>query len=169
MDPFEFDCPQTVCNLTEEPSVGDLNWFQVLHPLHETSQHTQVDTHLSTRADPEGTLVPLVQFPKAEKGQFKAKEFPTLKNTSRASSRPNSRDQAQNPPIPELNEKDMLLMLRRHNEKFVPSSQYEPPRHSVRDVRKWEKVTGRVWSTLTPDERTKANYDISQMKSNIKD
>ena len=59
----------------------------------------------------------------------------------------------------------MLDMLKKHNEKFAAVPLYEPPRHSVRDVRKWEKLNGKAWSSLSPEEREVANKQISALKS----
>jgi hypothetical protein len=63
-------------------------------------------------------------------------------------------------------QQEMLDMLKKHNEKFAPVSLYEPPRHSVRDIRKWERHSGQVWSSLKPDERGVVNEQISDMKKN---
>lgn len=62
-------------------------------------------------------------------------------------------------------DQDMLDILKKHNEKFAVAPLYEPSRHSVRDVRKWEKANGKVWSSLTPEEREVANKDITAMKA----
>lgn len=62
-------------------------------------------------------------------------------------------------------DQDMLEILKKHNEKFVAAPLYEPSRHSVRDVRKWEKQNGKTWSSLSPEEREVANKDITAMKS----
>lgn len=61
---------------------------------------------------------------------------------------------------------DMVDILRKHNERFVPVPVYEPQLHSVRDVRNWEKQTGKFWANLNPSEKEKANHEISQMKKN---
>lgn len=60
---------------------------------------------------------------------------------------------------------DMLDLLKKHNKKFQATTLYEPSRHSVRDVRKWERLTGKTWSSLKPDEREEANEHILKMKS----
>jgi predicted 2-oxoglutarate/Fe(II)-dependent dioxygenase YbiX len=59
---------------------------------------------------------------------------------------------------------DMMALLKKHNQRFASAPVYEPPRHSVRDVRKWEKQTGKTWAKLNPEEREAANSDISRMK-----
>lgn len=60
--------------------------------------------------------------------------------------------------------KCMLEILKKHNEKFAVAPLYEPSRHSVRDVRKWEKQTGKIWANLSPEEREIVNRDISKQK-----
>jgi hypothetical protein len=64
-------------------------------------------------------------------------------------------------------DQDMLDILKKHNEKFAVAPLYEPSRHSVRDVRKWEKLNSKVWSSLSPEERETANKDITAMKSAV--
>lgn len=58
----------------------------------------------------------------------------------------------------------MLVLLKQHNKKFQPVSLYEPSRHSVRDVRRWERQEGRTWASLAPEEREQANADILRLK-----
>ena len=57
-----------------------------------------------------------------------------------------------------------MELLKKHNKNFAPTPTYEPPRHSVRDVRKWEKVSGKLWANLKPEEREAANDEIGRMK-----
>ena len=57
-----------------------------------------------------------------------------------------------------------MELLKKHNKNFAPTPTYEPPRHSVRDVRKWEKLSGKLWANLKPEEREQANEDIGRMK-----
>lgn len=61
---------------------------------------------------------------------------------------------------------EILSMLKAHNKQTVGSSHtYEPAMHSVRDVRKWEKSTGRLWGELkTSEDRARANAEIDVMK-----
>ena len=59
---------------------------------------------------------------------------------------------------------DLSAILRVHNAKHKQKSTYEPPRHSVRDVRRWEKKHLKVWSDLTHEEREIANSEISAEK-----
>lgn len=61
-------------------------------------------------------------------------------------------------------EKDIAILLRQHNERFRPEAAYEPSRHSMRDVRRWEQETGKTWSQLTPKERERANKAIDDTK-----
>ena len=67
----------------------------------------------------------------------------------------------------EFSSDDMLSMLKKHNQRFAPVPAYEPPRHSVRDVRKWEKISGKLWANLRPEEREAANADIAKLKEEI--
>lgn len=66
-----------------------------------------------------------------------------------------------------IEEDNMRALLKQHNSKFVAASAYEPPRHSVRDVRKWERQTGRIWAKLGPQARELANKEIDKMKLNL--
>lgn len=62
------------------------------------------------------------------------------------------------------NDVSMMELLKKHNQRFAPIPIYEPPRHSVRDVRKWEKSSGKTWSSLRPEEREVANAEIGRIK-----
>ena len=62
----------------------------------------------------------------------------------------------------------MMELLKKHNKRFAPIPIYEPPRHSVRDVRKWEKSSGKTWLSLRPEEREVVNAEIENMKNIIK-
>jgi hypothetical protein len=62
-------------------------------------------------------------------------------------------------------DQEMLELLMKHNKKFVEPTLYEPSRHSVRDVRRWEKESGKIWSTLNPSDREIANKQISAYKT----
>ena len=62
----------------------------------------------------------------------------------------------------------MMELLKKHNKRFAPIPIYEPPRHSVRDVRKWEKSSGKTWLSLKPEEREVVNAEIENMKNAIK-
>ena len=59
---------------------------------------------------------------------------------------------------------DLPTILKMHNAKHKQKSIYEPPRHSVRDVRRWERKHMKVWSDLTHEEREIANAEISAEK-----
>ncbi len=50
----------------------------------------------------------------------------------------------------EADDESALLasMLKKHNERFAPVPAYEPPRHSVREVRQWEKISGNTNNLL---------------------
>lgn len=58
----------------------------------------------------------------------------------------------------------LLLMLKQHNKKFAPVAAYVPPMHSVREVRQWEKLTGKHWNSLSQTQRQEANEEISELK-----
>lgn len=62
-------------------------------------------------------------------------------------------------------EKSLEAMLREHNSRFAPTPTYIPPKHSVRDVRKWEKLSGKAWSDLKPEERERVNEEIEHLKA----
>jgi hypothetical protein len=59
---------------------------------------------------------------------------------------------------------DLTELLKKHNKQFVKQAEYEPSRHSVRDVRKWEKSTGKIWANLNASDREQANKEIEIMK-----
>eukprot|EP01041_Mallomonas_annulata_P012586 gene12586-26503_t len=61
-------------------------------------------------------------------------------------------------------DKDMMEILKKHNQKFVKTTDYEPSRHAARDVRTWEKETGKDWASLKSREREVANIEISKLK-----
>jgi hypothetical protein len=62
----------------------------------------------------------------------------------------------------------MMELLKKHNQRFAPIPIYEPPRHSVRDVRQWEKLSGKTWLSLKPEEREVVNAEISKTKEATK-
>ena len=68
------------------------------------------------------------------------------------------------PKSDQRSEEELLSLLKKHNDQFSKSTTYEPPRHSVRDVRAWEKVTGKVWATLSMEDRELANAEIMALK-----
>ena len=48
----------------------------------------------------------------------------------------------------------MKAMLCAHNLKFAnPNASYEPPKHSVKDVKQWEKAAGKMWYQLSAADR----------------
>ena len=59
---------------------------------------------------------------------------------------------------------DIMQLLKKHNKHTAPPAVYEPARYSVREVRKWEKMSGKLWADLNPKEREEANAAIEQMK-----
>ena len=77
-------------------------------------------------------------------------------------------DRLKNTTSRSLDSDDLELgeLLAKHNQRFKQTT-YEPPRHSVRDVRRWEKETGKIWANLNPQDREKANGDIDLYKKAI--
>jgi hypothetical protein len=160
MDCFDFDCPREYVDLNGEFGETDLNWFSVVHLLHEISPVPLQKKSASVDENPTKKVVPLVQF---------TKEAVTNNKTKRKTGQPFvQNDQSPSKKKSRITEKtgetQMLILLRKHNEKFAPVTKYEPPRHSVRDVRKWEKISGKGWSVLTQEERISANEEILRMK-----
>uniref|UniRef100_A0AAV1T0R6 Uncharacterized protein n=1 Tax=Peronospora matthiolae TaxID=2874970 RepID=A0AAV1T0R6_9STRA len=60
--------------------------------------------------------------------------------------------------------RDLQELLKRHNKKFKASHTYEPPRHSVRDVKQWEREMGKSYYALSAQERVEANKEIAVWK-----
>jgi hypothetical protein len=85
-------------------------------------------------------------------------------SSSKSNAAPNSKLQNKNKNDDNETDKSMMELLKKHNQKFAPVPAYEPPRHSVRDVRKWEKLNGKSWSNLKPEEREVVNAEIGKMK-----
>lgn len=55
-------------------------------------------------------------------------------------------------------------ILAAHNSRFKKAVTYEPRRHGVRDVRAWERETGKAYSKLSMAERASANAEIAARK-----
>eukprot|EP01040_Poterioochromonas_malhamensis_P004136 gene4136-4428_t len=64
-----------------------------------------------------------------------------------------------------IEDKSIEEMLKEHNAKFTPVPVYEPLKHSFRDVRKWERLNGKLWNDLRPEEREKVNQEITMLKN----
>lgn len=58
-------------------------------------------------------------------------------------------------------------LIKQFNLKRLPKAKYEPPRHSVRLVRQWEKISGKLFANLNTEEREQANTEILKMKENL--
>lgn len=58
-------------------------------------------------------------------------------------------------------------LIKQFNLKRLPKAKYEPPRHSVRLVRQWEKINGKLFANLNTEEREQVNIEISKMKENL--
>jgi hypothetical protein len=62
-------------------------------------------------------------------------------------------------------EEEVLDLLRSHNRRVAPPATYEPARNSVRDVRAWERASGKVWSKLSVAERAAANAEMGRPRT----
>ncbi|TMW64717.1 hypothetical protein Poli38472_011597 [Pythium oligandrum] len=58
---------------------------------------------------------------------------------------------------------DLQALLAKHNKKFRSNHTYEPPQHSVRDVRLWEQHSRKSYYKLSLEERTRANEEIAEL------
>ncbi|KAF1335989.1 hypothetical protein FI667_g733, partial [Globisporangium splendens] len=58
---------------------------------------------------------------------------------------------------------ELQELLARHNKKFKATHTYQPPQHSVRDVRMWEKQNNLSYYSLTSEDRVKANLEIAEL------
>ena len=61
-------------------------------------------------------------------------------------------------------EEELKRMLANHNKRFKKPPAFEPRKHSVRDVKAWEKRNGKKWGDLTHRERAQANEEIAEAK-----
>ena len=164
MDSFEFDCPRGYADLNQEYGESDLDWFLVAHLVHENSSSEQQScSRENEMMNITKTVVPLVHFTKqmVTNNQAKRRNEPCSIKIDQSPSKKKSRV----PEKKEFEEKEMLILLRKHNEKFTPKTKYEPSRHSVRDVRKWEKISCKEWSALSHEERILANEEILRLKN----
>lgn len=55
-------------------------------------------------------------------------------------------------------------IIRQHNQKIAPVGEYVLRVHSGRDIKKWERISGRQWEDLKPQERNQVNEEISRLK-----
>lgn len=162
---FEFDCPRGYADLNQEYGESDLDWFSIAHLAHENSffeqQSCSRDNEIMNITK---TVVPLVHFTKqmVTNNRTKRRNEPGSIKIDQSPFKKKSRVPAEKK---ESEEKEMLVLLRKHNEKFTPKTKYEPSRHSVRDVRKWEKISGKEWSVLSHEERILANEEILRLKN----
>ncbi|CAI5729258.1 unnamed protein product [Peronospora effusa] len=60
--------------------------------------------------------------------------------------------------------RDWQELLKRHNNKFKTVHTYEPPQHSVREVKQWERETKKTYYALSVEERAQANEEITVWK-----
>lgn len=143
-------------------------------PQRITTSHSVVDVKRSTSAgrvmmNPSSTLKRTTSTSSTSSTTSKAKM--TLSSATSSSSTAHTHPTTNKDPNHNSktavvnNEKSLELLLKQHNARFAPVPAYEPPRYSVRDVRKWEKLTNKVWSDLKPEEREKANEEIGKLKA----
>ncbi len=89
---------------------------------------------------------------------------PTGSSGQSLSRRPrSSRDVPREPAAP-AGAPSLEAVLAAHNSRFKADVRYEPRRHSVRDVKAWERASGRTYATLSMAERAAANREISNSK-----
>ncbi|TDH68492.1 hypothetical protein CCR75_004169 [Bremia lactucae] len=62
-------------------------------------------------------------------------------------------------------EKTLHELLKQHNRRFKTKHTYEPPQHSVRIVKQWERATKKSFYALSADERVLANKEIAVWKN----
>ncbi|KAL3670238.1 hypothetical protein V7S43_004551 [Phytophthora oleae] len=60
--------------------------------------------------------------------------------------------------------KDLQKLLKQHNKKFKAVHTYEPPQHSVREVKQWEREMNKSFYALSAEERVQANQEITVWK-----
>ncbi|CAI5721199.1 unnamed protein product [Peronospora destructor] len=60
--------------------------------------------------------------------------------------------------------RDWQELLKRHNKKFKAVHTYEPPQHSVREVKQWEREMKKTYYALSAEERAQANEEIAVWK-----
>ncbi|KAL7690397.1 hypothetical protein Plhal304r1_c012g0046301 [Plasmopara halstedii] len=65
---------------------------------------------------------------------------------------------------PTADVKNVHELLKQHNKKFKTKHTYEPPHHSVRDVKQWERETKQSFYAMSADERVRANQEIAIWK-----
>lgn len=60
-----------------------------------------------------------------------------------------------------LNKTKLSAILEKHNQQFK-GKKYEPPRHSVKAIRRWEEAHGLKYFDLSHAEREKANREVQE-------
>ncbi|CAI5735535.1 unnamed protein product [Hyaloperonospora brassicae] len=65
--------------------------------------------------------------------------------------------------------REVQEVVARHNKKFKATHTYEPPRHSVREVKQWERAMDKSYYALSAEERVQANKDIAIWKQRQKE
>ncbi|KAI9912604.1 hypothetical protein PsorP6_006574 [Peronosclerospora sorghi] len=61
-------------------------------------------------------------------------------------------------------EKTIRELLKKHNKKIKTAHAYEPSRHSVREVKQWEREMKKSYYALSVEERVRANQEITLWK-----
>ncbi len=56
---------------------------------------------------------------------------------------------------------ELSSLLAAHNQQFRPKPVYVPRQHSLADLKRWEKFSGKQWYKMNPEEREKANEEIT--------
>ncbi|KAE9330778.1 hypothetical protein PF008_g15651 [Phytophthora fragariae] len=210
---FEFDAPQTYCDvsapLSPLPAGEHDPWFDRVHPDHsrpgaELSRELEAklqeqelkddkENQRPVTSDLRTILISKNKQLKNEKKE-KKKEFRSLKEM-RAMHEPfkgkkeqkqeqehkNRRkplvDVGNRPDVRWKRERAVMVtskekkemknlqeLLSRHNKKFKATHTYEPPQHSVRVVRQWERETKKSYYALSAEERAQANEEIAVWK-----
>ena len=114
------------------------HWFQIDHP------ELSMTMEEATNSD----------FNKKQKVKLKQGRRNITKGTKNSSSSSSQQNEQQS-----LEEK-----MKAHNKKFQKKKQqYEPRKHSAREVRNWETKTNRKWNQLDVDERVEVNAEITKM------
>ncbi|KAG1689388.1 hypothetical protein DVH05_002309 [Phytophthora capsici] len=102
----------------------------------------------------------------------KAKEAGPASELHKKSRRPlmdvgnklNSSRKRARPQIENTEMKNLQKLLKQHNKKFKAVHTYEPPQHSVREVKQWEREMNKSYYALSAEERVQANQEITIWK-----
>ncbi|TDH71733.1 hypothetical protein CCR75_000002 [Bremia lactucae] len=174
---FVFDAPQTVVDLSvplvSYPAGTHDPWFDRVHP-----QHSKPSAELARE------LADMVQ-------KYKGKEQQSQRETARRERKShyymeNSRfdqhsDKENQQPaalhelmtqlkqLKQLYERSETLPMKKKIKRLKTKKTYEPPQHSVRIVKQWERATKRSFYALTANERVLAITEIAIWKKQRKE